>query len=130
MNKKLYTILFILITTVINVLLTVLIIAALIAGALSVMKFGMKLPADHSSYGTVLLLCFVAGMIISFFVYTKLSTKIILKFGMDKKFEDKWFSKGSKSSADGKTEEVKKTNMPSSVLPSEEEQEVEDKWGN
>ncbi len=137
MNKKLYTILYVLISTLANILVTLLVIFALFVISFSIMRFALKLDESHSAYPAVTLLCFVAGIIINFFINKNLSTKIISHFGMDRKFEDKWFSSKKKKTGVGVVtsvddeghEKVKETKLPDSVLPDEDEIENEKEWG-
>ena len=137
MNKKLYTILYVLISTVVNVLVTMLVIFALFLVSFSIMRFVLKLDDSHSAYPAVTLLCFVGGIIINFFINKSLSTKIISRFGMDRKFEDKWFSSKKRKSGVGVVtsvdeeghEKVRETKLPDSVLADEDEIENEKEWG-
>lgn len=137
MNKKLYTILYVLISTVLNVVVTILVIAALFIASFAFMRFALKLDDAHSAYPAVALLCFLAGIIINFFINKAISTKLIIRFGMDGKFEDKWFSNKKKKVGVGAVstvdengnEQIKETRLPSSVLPDEEEIQTEKEWG-
>ena len=145
MNKKLYTLLFILVSTIINVLATIIIIAGLCSIDVLIMRKLLKIEAGTNAFGSSLMVCFVLGLALSFFFYTRISTKIIKKFHMDKKFEDKWLDhsgprQGFRRKKAAKEEEgytysedsdgsTRKTKLPSSVLPSEEEKEEAERWG-
>lgn len=137
MNKKLYTILYVLISTILNVVVTIFVFLAYFLVTWAIMKFGLKLDDQHSAYPAVMLLCFVVAIISNFFINKTISTKLIVHFGMDGKFEDKWFSNkkkkvgvGAVSSVDENgNEQVKETRLPSSVLPDEEEIKTEEEWG-
>ncbi len=137
MNKKLYTILYILISTILNVVVTILVFLALFLASWAIMNFGLKLDDQHSAYPAVMLLCFVAAIILNFFINKAISTKLIVRFGMDGKFEDKWFTRKKKKVGVGAVstvdkngnEQIKETRLPSSVLPDEEEIKTEEEWG-
>ena len=130
MNKKGFTLLFILVSTIANVLLTLLCIALLAVTFIGVLK-AFHIEAGSSAYGTALVVSFLEGLIISFFLYTKVSTLIIKKFNMTEKFEDKWLDHSRSRSENGSSskEKPRQTKMPSSVLPTDEEKEEKEKWG-
>ena len=130
MNKKLYTILFVLISTAANLISLILLIGILVALCYLSLHFIFNIQPPHNAYGMSLFICLIAGIILHFIFYTKISTKLIEKFHIDKNFEDKWLPKfsGKKSSSEEKPK--RKTNMPSSVSLSEKEKADRERWGN
>lgn len=128
MNKKGFTLLFILVSTIANVLLTLLCIALLAITFIGILKV-FHVEAGSSAYGTALVVSFLVGLIISFFLYTKVSTLIIKKFNMTEKFEDKWLDHSRSENGSSSKEKPRQTKMPSSVLPTDEEKEEKEKWG-
>mgnify|MGYP006988865727 CR=1 FL=1 len=81
MNKKTFTALFILISTLANLLLNFLVIALLAVISCSVLGHVLHVQ-NGGVYAFTLLACFVTGLLISFIIYTRLSNKIIIKFKM------------------------------------------------
>lgn len=136
MNKKLFTLIFVVISTLANIIWTLLLIAAIYAIAFCTMKYGIKLEAGHQAYGMSLLFSFVAGLVVSFITYTKIQTKVITSFNFENKFEDAWLKKkemntsSNVAASENSTEETKTTVLPSSVLPTDEEKEEQEKWGD
>lgn len=133
MNKKLYTIIYLVVSSVINIITLLATIILLIAGATALLKYGFKLPEDHQAYRISILVSLVAGVVISFILNQKIATKVITRFNMDQKFEDNWFGrKKTVKGADGRERPVerRKTNMPDSVKLSDEEQEERSRWGD
>ena len=144
MDKKSFTTLFIILSTLANILLNVLVIFILCL--VSCLVLGKVIHVqDGSVYGIVLLACFIVGLFISFIIYTKVSNVIIIKYKMEDKFVERWrgrageglwrrrhAEKSSEESADEEsTEDVpRKTNMPSNLVPSEEEIEQAKRWGD
>lgn len=127
MNKKLYTGIFVIIATILNLIFTLAVIIATIALGTLALRFVFKVPEGSQVYGYVVLVAMILGIVIAFIVYTKVITKMIKKYNMDDKFEDNWFGK-KKTDKDGKTVLPKKTNMPDSVKLSDEELAERKKW--
>ncbi|MCR5217614.1 hypothetical protein [Treponema sp.] len=127
MNKKLYTGIFVLIATVLNLIFTLLVIIASITLGTLFLRYVLKLPDSSQVYGYVVLGSMIFGIVLAFIVYTKVTTKLIQKYNMDDKFEDNWFGR-KKTDKNGKPAAPRKTNMPDSVKLSDEELAEREKW--
>ena len=138
MNKKAFTVLFVVLSTLANIVLTLGLIFLFAVGGVLILKYFVKV--DSGDYYTITaMVAIILGLLLSFFIYSKVSMKLIQKFGNEHKFEDSWFrrrggryTKPASSSDEAETQEDNtehKTKMPSSVLPTEEEKAEQEKWG-
>ena len=83
MNRKVFYALFILISSVVNILFTALIIAALFAIFFVVLHI-TKAPSQM--YANALFASFTIGLVFSFFLYSKITTKVIKKYKLDQRY--------------------------------------------
>lgn len=127
MNKKVYTGVFVLIATALNLIFTLLVIIASISLGTAALRFVFKVPEGSRVYAYVILGGLIFGIVLSFIVYTKVTTKLIQRYNMDEKFEDNWFGR-KKTDKNGKPVVTRKTNMPDSVKLSDEEAAEREKW--
>lgn len=126
MTKKGNTILFTLISTVANIIMTLLIIMVLCLLSFVIMNFGFKIH-NGQAYQIVWMACFLGGLVLGMFLFAKICGYVIEKFNLDKKMDahvvGKYLPGGKKARYESSDEEPKhKTVMPASVLPKE------DKW--
>lgn len=127
MSKKSNTIIFTLVSTVLNILMTLLIIIALCLLSFVVMNYIFKIH-NGQAYQIVWMICFLGGMVLGMFLFVKICGWVIDKFHladkMDAHIVGKYLPGGKKvqTSNDEEEEPKQKTVMPSSVL------KKEDKW--
>ena len=93
MNKKLCTILYLLISSIVNIVTLLGIVILLILGSTALLRYVIELPDGHQAYTLVMLVSLVLGFVISFLLNQKLALKIINKFNLESKFEEKWLGK-------------------------------------
>ena len=121
MNKKAYTVIFTIVSTIFNIALTLTIIAALML-LTSVIYFKLLGNTEASSaYAIALIICFFGGMILGMFIFTKLCGWVIDRFNLAKKLEPRvlgrYLPSGKKYEEEMKKEEHKpKTNIPKSPV--------------
>lgn len=118
MNKAQYSILYVLISSILNILFTAIVISVL--GALSFVILYYIVHAKSEHYAVAFFGSFTAGLALSFFLYTKISSKLIQKLKIAEKFES--FENKNKTTMND--EEPKQTVMPDSVL----EYAEDEKW--
>lgn len=117
MNRGTFAILYMLISSIINIIYTLVVCAVVVVGSLYAMKF--LFHPDPKYFGTALTVFFVIGLLISFVTYSKISMKIVKKYRFDERFG------GSAPKKKGSEKpEPKKTVLPSSVA----EEEEDEKW--
>ena len=119
MNKKVFYLLYILISSIVNILFTALIIGSLFGICFVFLKFVFH-AASFEAYGNALFGSFTIGLVLSFFLYSKITTKIVKKYSLDEKFGGS--PKKSKDSSDNTA--TRKTVLPDSV----KEEEEDEKW--
>lgn|SRR5574344_349776 len=124
MNKKGNTVLFTIISTICNILMTLVIIAALSLLAIVIMNRVIK-TTNGTVYQVVLMICFLGGMVLSMFLFVKLTGWVIKKFNMESKLDPKLLGRYVPNAKTTEKEEkpVQKTVMPASVL------RKKDTWG-
>ena len=126
MNKNTFTILFTLVSTVINIILTVATIALLAV----IFMFACKMLGckDGNVIYMGLLVCFIVGMFLNFYFFSKLTVWAVKKFNLAPKLSSNFVAHqlpgGAKFAKELPQEEKKKTVMPQSVLEPDEEE----KW--
>lgn len=125
MTKKTFTVIFLLASTLINIVFTIVIITALLIVTSLLLKYGFSVK-DPNILAADWMLCFVGGMILSLFLYAKLSDKIVRKYNLADKIDERLtgrrFSHLSSRTKSSAKEEKPKTVMPKSVLPDEEDE--------
>ncbi len=128
MNKKSFTLLFLFISTIANIIFTIVIIAAMLLITSLTLTYIIKIK-DPNIIVADWMLCFIGGMILSLFLYAKISDKIVKKYNLadklDERLSGRRFSHLSSRTQKEKEPEKPKTVMPKSVLPDEED----DHWG-
>ena len=119
MNKKVFYLLYILISSIVNILFTALIIGSLFGICLVFLKFVFH-AASFEAYGNALFGSFTIGLVLSFFLYSKITTKIVKKYSLDE------FGGSPKKTKDSfeNTVAARKTVLPDSV----KEEEEDEKW--
>ncbi len=125
MTKKAFTILFVLAATVVNIVMTLLVIVLL--AVVSTLLLRVILRIDNP---TVLLfawmLSFLGGLILDMVLYSRLCDWVIAKFKLATKLDPRLLRRGSPARISAQQAEKKerpKTVMPKSVLPDEEREE-------
>ena len=83
MNRKTFYVLFILASSVANIFFTALIIAALFA-IFFIVLYIAKAPSQM--YANALFASFTIGLVLSFFLYSKLTMKIVKKHKLDERY--------------------------------------------
>ncbi len=98
-----------------NIIFTALVIGILFGISFVILRFIVH-STNPAAYSNVIFGSFTVGLILSFLLYSKLTTKVIKKYGFDEKY-------GSPKNTSNKEKETttKKTNLPSSVLEDEED---------
>ena len=127
MNKKANSIIFLLVSTVLNIVLMLGVIILLLMLSTALLKHVIGLPDGHQAYSIMMLICLVIGVVTSFIINQRVTAKIVIKFNLDDKFEDDWSSKKKKTSAGDPVQT--KTNLPDSAKLSDEEKEERERWG-
>lgn len=124
MNKKSFTILFILIATVLNIVMTIVIIVALILLSMLVIRVLLKVQ-DPGIAMIAWMFCFLGGIILDMFVYSKVVNHIIIRFKLEDKLDPRLMGKRGAAMVAKEKENKPKTVLPKSVLGDEEP----DTWG-
>lgn len=128
MNKKNFTLLFLFVSTIINVIFTILVIGILLVGSSLLLRYVFH-TEDPNVIMADWMVCFIGGMILSLYIYSKISDKVVVKYKLADKIDDRLtgrrFSHFSENA--NKEQEKPKTVMPKSVLPDEDENWKEDK---
>lgn len=125
MTKGTFTFLFTVVSTLVNIILTFTTIAII-----SVIFFLLCKVLAVKSPNVIILglgFCFIIGMLLNVFTFTKLTGWVVRKFDLTSKLDSKFVAKslpGVNYSKKTVKEKVR-TNMPKSVLPSED-----DLWEN
>lgn len=126
MNKKANTLLFTLISTVANIIMTLAIILILCLISFLIMNNMLHIK-NAQLYTVVWMFCFLGGMVLGMFLFTKLCGIVINKFDLESKLDSRLLGKyipgGKKGAVQEKEEPKQKTVMPSSVLGKK------DTWG-
>lgn len=117
MNRKTFAILYMLISSIVNIIYTLLVCAIVIVVSMILMKYAFHARAEL--YGPALSALFILGLVIAFITYSKISMKVIKKY----KFDERFSSPAPKKKGTDKAE-PKKTVLPSSVVEDEEDE----KW--
>ena len=123
MNKNTFTLLFTLISTIVNLVLTVATIAILAGLFVLVCKTtGIK---DGNVVYIGLFVCLIVGMILNFYFFSKLTVWAVKKFNLAPKLNSNFVARqlpgGEKFASQIQEPQKKKTKMPQSVLEPEEE---------
>ena len=127
MNKKANSIVFLLVSTVLNIVLMLVVIILLLVISTAILKHVVGLPDGHKAYSIMMLVYLVIGVVSSFVINQRVTAKIIIKFNLDDKFEDDWFGKKKDAPAGNQVQTT--TNLPDSAKLSEEEKEERERWG-
>ncbi|MCH5295806.1 MAG: hypothetical protein J1F14_07930 [Treponema sp.] len=138
MDKKTFTVLYIIISTLADILLSLGIVLALtFISGLTLTLFHVQ---SANAAMIVILVSFIVGVILSFIIFTKLSNLIIRKFNLENKLLPRWVRRAGTEPVRQNEAEVSytvqdersapQTNMPSSVTFSEQEIEEAKKWGD
>ena len=129
MNKKTYTVVFTIISSLINILMTAIIIAILLFG---VSAFYFKV-LGNTKPGTGLaiswMICFVVGLITGMILFSKVGSWVIDKYDLASKLDPKAlgrFLPSGKKNAHYQEQEKPKTNLPKPTLAVEDEQWARD----
>ena len=115
MNRKTFYVLFILISTVANIFFTALIIAGLFAIFFVVLRIA---KAPSQMYANALFASFTIGLVVSFFLYSKITVKIIKKHKLDERYG----TPPKKTKPKNKEIATIKTNLVSSGLENKEDE--------
>lgn len=120
MTKKTFALVYVLVSSLANILFTAVVVAVFVGISFAVLRFGFH--AQPETYGTALFGSFTFGLVVSFIAYSRISMKIIKKYKLDERYGGGRPVK--KNSASVSQDEEKKTVLPSSVLEDEEDE----KW--
>ncbi len=118
MNRGIFYILYLIVSSIVNIVFTALIIILLSALSFITLRFLFH-ASSASTYSTALFGSFTIGLLLGVFFFSKITNKIIQKYHLDERFG----GKPKKKLAFDETQE-KKTVMPSSALEDEED----DRW--
>ncbi len=86
MNRKLSTLIFIISGTLLNILLMFIFIIGLLAGVTSLLRV-LGFEPTHAIYVPGLIAAILGGMVLAFFVYSKITKLIQKKFNIEKHLE-------------------------------------------
>ena len=124
MTKKNFTLLFLAAATIINIVMTLVIIIALIVLSMLVIRVLLNIQ-DPLVAMVAWMICFIAGIVLDMIVYSKLMNYVITKFNLDDKLDPRMMGKRG-AAAYAKEQAAKpKTVLPKSALGDE----TEDTWG-
>lgn len=129
MNRGIFSLLFIVISSVGNILFTIACMVLMFLLSNLVLRGIVHLPLGHKIYSYAFVGSFVVGLVGGFMGWTKISAMIIRKYDFDVKFDNQWNGSKQKKKAKAAEEERRQTVLPSSVLDSDEERAERDKWG-
>ncbi|MGN0729507.1 hypothetical protein [Treponema sp.] len=119
MNRKVFYLLYVLISSAASILFTLFSIGALFGVCFLLLKFVFH--AGIEAYANAVFGCFTIGFVLSFFLYSKITTKIIKKYSLYEKF-------GVRAKKGGDSPEnsdlANKTVLPDSVKEIQEDE----KW--
>lgn len=128
MTKKAFTILFVLVATIVNIVMTLAVIILLAVVSTLLIRVVLRIERPDVLLLTWMV-CFIGGLILDMVLYSKLCDKVIEKFKLAEKLDPRLLRRRSgfpASSRQTKSQPEKpKTVLPKSVLPDEEE----DHWG-
>lgn len=116
MNKKVFALLYLVISSILNVLFTGVVIGVICAVVLLFMRFVFHPSQD--AYATAIFGCFTVGLVLSFFLFSKITTKVVKKYRFDERFG------GEKKSMQKENSDERKTVLPESAL----ERDEDEKW--
>ena len=128
MNKKAYTTIFTIVSTIANIILTFLIIGLLLLGSSAFYFKVLKKDAPGTGLAIMWMICFIVGLVAGMILFTKIGSWVIDKFNLAPKLDPKILGKylpSGKKNPVYKPEEKPKTNIPKSSLAVEDEQ-----WAN
>lgn len=125
MTKKTYTLIFTIVSTILNFIFTALVICA-IAALATVVENRILHITDGQVYIITWMISFIAGMVLSIFLFSKITSFVVDKFNLTSKLDEKFVGKtlpnGRRNQAAYDAEASKpKTVLPDSVLDNEEE---------
>ena len=122
MNKKTNSALFLVGATIFNIVLTIIIIAALILGTTFILNKATNLQENPLILMADWTVCLVGGMVLSLFLYSKCINWFIKTFNMEDKLDEKILGKrqNKRTTSTGTKEEKIKTVIPQSAIPDEE----------
>ena len=124
MTKKHFSLLFLLIATVLNIVMTIVIIVALIVLAMLLIRVILHIE-DPMVAMIAWMVCFIGGIILDMFVYSKLMNSVITRFKLDDKLDPRLLGKRGAAAAAKEKASKPKTVLPKSVLGDNDE----DTWG-
>ncbi len=131
MTKRSFTALFLFAATILNILLTVIIILALVVATTFVIRMATKGAENETLFSQIVLIdwmiCFAGGVVLDMFLYSKITMKVITAFNLETKLDPHLLGRKfeTKGKAQSQKEEKPKTVMPKSVQWEEEA----DTWG-
>ena len=123
MTKKNFSLLFLLVATVINILMTIVIIVALIVLVSFVIRVLLKLE-DPAIVMVAWMVSFIAGIVLDMFAYAKLMNFVIERFKLEDKIDPRMLGKRGAAAYAKEKAAKPKTVLPKSAMP-----EKEDSWG-
>ncbi len=121
MTKRQYTFWFTFVSSIANIIISGLIMAALILLSTLLMNKVFHIQ-NGSAYMAVWMVCFIAGIILGMLIFSKLCALVIDRWFFDKLDDSilgKYLPSHRKDRGERQAEKTK-TNMPSSVLPPED----------
>lgn len=114
MNRKTFALVYVVVSSVANILFTALVEGVVIGITFLLMKYAFH--ARPEVYGAAFSSMFIVGLVVSFVLYSKISMKVIKKY----KFDEIGKNPSQVNKSDGNAE-PRKTVLPASVKESEED---------
>lgn len=126
MTKKNFSLLFLLVATVLNIVMTLLVVVTLVVIAMVVIKYVLRMDGQSAAaaISIVCTICFIAGIVLDMIVYAKLMNFIVTRFHLEDKLDPRMLGKRGAALAAKEKASKPKTKLPKSVLGDEE-----DTWG-
>ena len=124
MTKKHFSLLFLLIATVLNIVMTIVIIVALIVLAMLLIRVILRIDSPMVAM-VAWMVCFIGGIVLDMFVYSKLMNYAITRFKLEDKLDPRMLGKRGAAAAAKEKASKPKTVLPKSVLGDNDE----DTWG-
>ncbi len=128
MTKKTFTMIFLLVATVLNILFALILIAGLVLLTTVLLRLIVKGDSLANVVMIDWMLCFVGGVVLNMYLYSKITNWAIAKFHLGDKLDPRLLGKkgGFGGGASASSEPPKrKTVLPKSVMSDEKE----DTWG-
>ncbi|MBQ9538232.1 MAG: hypothetical protein IJU95_03090 [Treponema sp.] len=126
MTRKNFSLLFLLAATVVNIVMSLVVIVSLIVIAMLVIKYIIGLDGQNAiaAISITCTVCFIAGIVLDMFLYAKLMNFVIVRFNLEDKLDPRMLGKRGKE-----LYAKEKASKPKTVLPKSAMGDEEDNWG-